>query len=163
MSQATIQQRNKTISLLSWLFPITYVIHIAEEYWLGEGYPAYILRLRGVHLSPARFWIAQSIGTILMIAGVIVARKLKFERVMLVILATTALVNGLTHATTNAISGAYGPGLYSSILLWIPLGLASLLYVKSSVIRWKYWMAVAIGIAINGAVAIITMRGGRLV
>ena len=45
--------------LWSWLFPLSYLIHIAEEYWGGEGYPAYLLRLRGVHMSTARFLAAQ--------------------------------------------------------------------------------------------------------
>lgn len=151
-----------TTTFWSWLFPITYLIHIAEEYWIGEGYSAYILRIRGVHLTPARFWIAQSIGAVLMIAGVLLARWFKFPQTMLIILGTTALVNGLTHAVTTFASGSYGPGLYSSVFLWIPLGLATLIYFKRDVIRWKYWTAIGIGIAINGAVGIIAMRGGRL-
>jgi hypothetical protein len=64
--------------LWSWLFPLSYLIHIAEEYWGGEGYPAYLLRLRGVHMSTARFLAAQSVGFILVTVGVFLARRLKF-------------------------------------------------------------------------------------
>jgi hypothetical protein len=97
-----------------------------------------------------------------MIAGILLARRFRFPQTMLIILGTTTLVNGLTHAVTNLIAGSYGPGLYSSISLWIPLGLATLIYFKRDVIRWKYWMAVGIGLVINAAIAIITMRGARL-
>src|SRR5882724_13376436 len=86
--------------LWSWLFPITYLIHIAEEYWGGEGYPAYLLRLRGVHMSTARFLAAQSVGFILVTIGVILARRLKFLPMMLVILGALVAGNALTHAVT---------------------------------------------------------------
>ncbi len=82
----------------SWLFPLSYLIHIAEEYWGGEGYPAYILRLRGVHMSTARFLAAQSAGFILVTIGVILARRLKFLPMMLVILGTVIAGNALTHS-----------------------------------------------------------------
>ncbi|MDQ3172961.1 MAG: hypothetical protein M3Q91_04515 [Acidobacteriota bacterium] len=41
---------------------VTYLLHIAEEYWGGEGYSAYLLKLRGVQLSPTRFLVVQAIG-----------------------------------------------------------------------------------------------------
>ncbi len=46
MTQAK-SRPDKGVILLSWLVPITYLIHIAEEYWGGEGYPV-------VHLPAAR-------------------------------------------------------------------------------------------------------------
>ncbi len=152
-----------SIDIWLWLFPVTYLIHIAEEYWGGEGYSAYILRIRGVHLSPARFWIAQSIGVVLITIGVVLARQLKFPRMMLVILGTTVLVNGLTHGVTSASFLSYGPGLLSSILIWIPLGILTLLRVKDETTRKRFWIGVAIGVAVNLGIGIITMRGGRLI
>ena len=86
--------------LWSWLFPLSYIIHIAEEYWGGEGYPAYLLRLRGVHMSTARFLAAQSVGFILVTIGVILARRLKFLPMMLVILGALVAGNALTHTVT---------------------------------------------------------------
>src|ERR1700704_5689216 len=99
----------------SWLFPLSYLIHIAEEYWGGEGYPAYILRLRGVHMSTPRFLAAQSVGLILVTIGVIMARRLKFLPMMLVILGALVAGNALTHTVTAVSILSYGPGLISSI------------------------------------------------
>jgi Protein of unknown function with HXXEE motif len=161
----TLKTRLKetSIDLWLWLFPVTYLIHIAEEYWGGEGYSAYILRIRGVHLSPARFWIAQSIGLVLITIGVLLARRFTFPRMMLVILGTTVLVNALTHAVTSLSLFSYGPGLVSSILIWLPLGVLALIRVKDETPRRRFWIGVAIGVVVNVCIGIITMRGGRLV
>ncbi len=78
MTTQTNAPSTAAVDFWLWVFPLTYLIHIAEEYWGGEGYPAYILRLRGVHMSTARFLVAQSVGLILVTIGVILARRFKF-------------------------------------------------------------------------------------
>src|SRR6185503_9284661 len=153
----------KTI-LWSWLFPLSYVIHIAEEYFGGEGYPAYILRLRGVHMSTGRFLAAQSVGFILVTIGVIAAKQLKFLPMMLVILGALVAGNALTHTITALSILEYGPGLLSSILVWGPLGIATIISYKSAIDdQRQYWIAIAIGIGINVVVGVLAMRGGRIV
>jgi hypothetical protein len=148
----------------SWLFPLSYLIHIAEEYWGGEGYPAYILRLRGVHMSTARFLAAQSVGFILVTIGVILARRFKFLPMMLVILGTIVAGNALTHAVTALSILRYGPGLFSSIFVWGPLGIASMIRFKGYIDdQRQYWIAIAIGVGVNVIVGILTMRGGRVI
>ncbi len=154
---------DKSIHLWSWIFPVTYLIHIAEEYWGGEGYSAYIFRVRGVHLTPARFLAAQSIGFILVTLAVILARQLHFPQTMLLILGTIVLINGLTHSVTSLTTYSYGPGLFSSVFLWIPLGLITLLGFKRGVTRQRYWLCIGIGVVVNVLIGVITMRGGRLI
>jgi hypothetical protein len=154
---------DKAINFWSWIFPLTYLIHIAEEYWGGEGYSAYIFRVRGVHFSPARFLVAQSGGFILVTIAVILARQLYFPQRMLLILGTIVLINGLTHCVTNITAHGYGPGLYSSVFIWIPLGIITLLRFKSAVTRQRYWLCIGIGVFVNVLIAVVTMRGGRIV
>ena len=150
------------VDLYSWLFPVTYVIHVAEEYWCGEGYPAYILRVRGVHLSNTRFLLAQTLGIVLMAAGILVARRFNFPYTTLIIMSSIALVNGLTHTMTSLSSGVYGPGVLSSALIWIPLSIFCMVHFKKLLSRKRYLIGVAIGIGVNVAVFVITMRGARL-
>jgi hypothetical protein len=155
---------DRTTILWSWLYPLSYLIHIAEEYWGGEGYPAYILQLRGVHMSNTRFLAAQSVGFVLVIVGIILARKFRFLPMMLVILGSMVAVNALTHTVTGLSTLEYGPGLWSSIFVWGPLGIATMIGFKSSISNQKkYWIAIAIGIVINVVVEIVTMRGARVV
>jgi hypothetical protein len=163
MSTQTNSPSAAAINFWSWMFPITYLIHIAEEYWGGEGYPAYILRLRGVHMSTTRFLVAQGIGFVLVTIGVILARRFDFPQMMLVILGTIVLVNGITHSVTALSIMSYGPGLWSSIFVWMPLGILTLMRFRKGVTTKKYWIAIAIGVGINVVVGILTMRGGRVV
>jgi hypothetical protein len=151
------------VDLCSWLFPLTYLIHVAEEYWCGEGYPAYILRVRGVQLSNTRFLVAQTLGTVLMAAGIVLARRFNFPHMMVIIMASSVLVNGLTHTMTSLSSGVYGPGVVSSALIWIPLSIFCLVYFKKDLSRKRYLIGAAIGLGVNVLVFVITMRGARLV
>lgn len=110
------------------LFPITFAIHFAEEYWAGEGYPAYLFRLRGVELSTTRFVVFQILGFVLFVAAGVISKYLKFPEFMIVVLGGLVLSNGLSHSITALWDGGYGPGLFSSIFLWIPLGVLALFF-----------------------------------
>jgi dolichyl-phosphate-mannose--protein O-mannosyl transferase len=151
------------VDFCSWLFPLTYLIHVAEEIWGSEGYPAYILRVRGVHLTTARFLVAQTLGTVFMSVGILLARRLNFSYLMLIIMASIVLVNGLTHTVTSLSNGGYGPGVLSSALIWIPLSTFCLMRFKKDVSGKRYLIGVAIGLGVNVLVYVITMRGARLV
>ena len=153
--------RQTTIAFWSWLFPLTYIIHIAEEYFGGEGYSTYLLRVRGVHFSPVRFLVIQSVAVVLMIVGIKLARRFNFPILMIVIMGATVLFNATTHVLSGIREGGYGPGLATSVLIWAPLGLASLVNFRNSMSASRYWMGIAIGLGINLIVAVVTMRGGQ--
>ena len=153
-----------TLSASLWLalFPIAFVIHFAEELLAGEGYSAYLLRLHGIVLFPARFIALQAFGFLLIIAGCLIAARLKFPDFMIALLGGLFLCNGLSHSITALWFGGYGPGLYSSLVLWIPIGVLSLVRSYKYLSNKRLMAATLIGFAINGMVAVITMRGGRL-
>ena len=141
-------------SFWTWIFPVTYLIHIAEEYWGGEGYSSYLLRLRGITLSPTRFLAGQAVAFVLMMIGVILAKHLKLRNQMIVILGSVVFVNGLTHCVQTVAHGQYVPGLFTAILLWLPLGIATLLRFKKLRTR-SYWISVALGVGIILGVEIL--------
>jgi uncharacterized protein with HXXEE motif len=148
-------------NLWSWLFPITYLLHICEEYWGGEGYSAYLLRLRGIQFSPTRFLVVQAIGLALMIVGIILARRLQFPNQLSVILGAVVLVNGLTHTILSLAYAEYVPGLITSILLWIPLGIATLIAFRRSMPGARYWLCVALGAGIDSIIELATSKAGQ--
>ena len=152
---------NISTTFWSWLFPITYLLHIAEEYCGGEGYSAYLLRLRGIQLSQTRFLLVQAVGLVLMIVGIILARRLKFANLLSVILGAVVLVNALTHTILSLAYTEYVPGLITSILLWIPLGLATLVHFRRTMLEARYWLGVALGIGINGIIELVTSKAGQ--
>ena len=151
-------------ALWLWLFVVTYVIHIAEEYWGGEGYSAHLLESKGVYMSPARFLIVQAIGLALMAVGVLIAKRLRFPNALAIIYGATVLGNASNHVVNALRTLEYEPGLVSAIVIWLPLGLFTILYFRRYVHNaTRFWISIGIGIAINVVIGVITMRGGRLV
>jgi hypothetical protein len=142
-------------TLMAWLFPLTYLFHIAEEY-LGD-FPANLLQTQGVVLSSTRFVILQSVGLFLMLLGVILSRRLGFANLMLVILAAIVIGNSLIHAGRSIAFGGYEPGLLTSLFFWVPLGTVTLLRGWRRMKIWRYIVGVAIGLAISAAVEMITV------
>ena len=163
MDAAITTQYVPPSALWMWIFPITYLIHLAEEYWGGEGYPAYLYRLRGVQLSKTRFFFFQGLGIVLIVIGIFVSLHLRWPRFFLGIVGALVLSNGITHTLTALRHGGYGPGLVSCVLIWIPLGLITLFRLFGEMPTARLALAAAIGVAIQGAVALIAMRGGRVV
>lgn len=136
------------------IFPVTFLIHIAEEYFGGEGYSSYLLRLRGIRLSPQRFLVGQAIAFGLMIIGIMLAKHYKFMNHLIVIFGAVVLVNGMTHCVQTLAHREYVPGLVTAIILWLPLGTATLLRFKGQMRTSSYWNCVALGVAIISAVEI---------
>jgi hypothetical protein len=153
---------NATDALWPWLFPAAYLLHIAEEYWGGNGYLAYLSKTKGVALSPMRFLLMTGAGWILMIAGIPVAQTFGFPQLTMVILGTVFLANGLSHTVTSAVTLRYNPGLVTGMLIWIPLGLVTLLQLRERMSAARYLTAILIGAGIQAVVALLSLKGGKL-
>jgi hypothetical protein len=138
------------------LFPLTYLFHIAEEYWAGEGYPAYLLRTYGTELSPTRFLMLQSLGMALMVAGILIARNLRFPHLLLIILATVFLKNSLTHTIRSVLRAEYEPGLLTSLVLWLPLAAVTLFSLRGLMSGGRYLLGIVIGLAIGITIELMT-------
>src|SRR5687767_9975945 len=132
--------------LIFWLilFPLTYLAHIAEEYWGGGGYSAYLMRSHFVELSPGRFLALQTLGMFLMLVGILISIPLRFPLTMLTIIAAVILVNGLVHAARSVIELSYTPGLVTAAFLWIPLGVISLISTWNNMRTGRFLFAVII-------------------
>jgi hypothetical protein len=152
---------DKTLTILPWLFPATYLVHIAEEYWGGGGFSAYLARARGVNLPVSRFLLMNGIGLALMVLGVVLARRFNFTHWLLACLGAVVLGNGVSHTINTLVSREYNPGLVSGLLIWIPLGLLTLLYLKRRMAPRRYFVAMAIGLGILAIVAVMALSGGN--
>ena len=159
MTDETRSDRTQTILL--WLFPATYLIHISEEYWGGGGFSAYMARTRGVNLPPSRFLWMNGIGLALMVLGVVLAQRYRFPLWLLACFGAITMGNGLSHTINSAVSRQYNPGVVSGLLIWIPLGLVTLLYLKRKMPPRSYWTAMAIGFGILVVVALLALSGGN--
>lgn len=154
---------NFNISNLVWpgLFPATFLLHLVEEYFGGEGFSANLSRTRGVSFSSWRFFALTSLGLFLMVLGLILAYQHNFPQMMLVILGTTVLLNGLSHAITSLKTSSYNPGLISGVLIWMPLGAVTLLQLPGTMSGARYLTALGIGAGIQVVALLITFSGGQ--
>lgn len=144
------------------LFPTSYIIHFVEEFWGGEGYPAYLYRLRGVSMTNRRFVVLQALGFASFIIACIVSLSFQFPQLMISILSGFVICNGVSHTITAIFDRKYGPGLMASLLLWIPVGVISIYFLIGQMSNLRLIVGVVIGLAINGAIALFTIRGGKI-
>ena len=145
----------------SWLFPVAVLVHIIEEYWGGVAFAASPSEMRGVSLRPAQFLILTAIGLGLLTVGVVLAHRLKFQQWLMVCLGTIVSINGLTHTASSVFKAEYNPGLISGVLIFIPLGVVTLLGLRRAMRRRRYYAALAAGIAIHGVISLLA-RGGEV-
>ncbi len=150
-----------SVLLWSWLLPLAYLIHIAEEYAGGGGYSAYMARVRGVNISNVRFLFLQSIGFGLMLLGIFLARRLRFLEWMLVCLGMVEAANGLSHTATAISSGSYNPGVVTGLLIFIPLGVIVAAQLKRRMSLGRYVSAALVGLGIQAVVSLLALSGGR--
>lgn len=144
-------------SVLIWatLFPVTYLLHIAEEYYCGGGFPQYMLKYYNVELTEARFLTLQLIGLVAMIVGLWLSAHLRFPKTMLVILASVVLTNGAIHLMRSVANARYEPGLITGIALWIPLGLTTIYFNRGNMSSNRLIFSIAVGLGISGLVELI--------
>lgn len=151
----------KSLAIWLWSLPFIYLIHMAEEFWGGGGYPAYMLRTRGVLLSPTRFLIFGAVGLALILIGVVLARRLRFAKWLIVCLSALFFANAVSHTITAVRLAEYNPGLVSGLIIFIPFGVAALLRWRKEIRTSSLASALAVGLAIQFAVSLIAASGGR--
>ena len=158
MFDALLGERKEAV--WAWLFPVTYLIHVTEEYVAGVALASSPNKIRGANLTPTQFLILQGFACLLLVVGIILSRRFNFRPWLLICLATVVMVNGFFHVAGSLKIAGYNPGLVSGVLIWIPLGAATLIHLKRSMRPNTYWTAVAVGIGIN-IVVLVLARGGR--
>ena len=138
------------------LFLVTYLLHIAEEYYCGGGFPQYMLKYHNVQLTEARFLTLQLIGVLAMILGLWLSAKLRFPHTLLVILAAVIVKNAAIHLIRSIANARYEPGLITGVALWLPLGLITIYLFRSEMSSLRLILAIATGLGISVLVELIS-------
>ena len=155
-------QRDRMEIALAWLFPATYLLHVTEDYVAGVALATSPTKIRGANLTPTQFLILNGFACLLILAGMFISKRLRFRPWLMICLATVVMVNGLFHVAGGIRIAGYNPGLISGLLIWIPLGVATLVYLKGRMIPRKYWAAIVVGVLINVVVLLLARQGRRL-
>lgn len=139
-----------------WFFPITLPIHIAEEFWGGEGFLAWNERATGATLSVTKFFTLVMVGFILVLTGILLARTYKRMRWIISALATIFLINGFSHVIATLTQHQYSPGLISGMLLWIPFSIWILNSERGHASKRSFFGGMITGAVIHGVVTLFS-------
>ncbi len=134
-----------------WLFPVTYAVHIAEEY--GAGFASWAAA-HGALLTDREVLAWNGVGCAAMIIGVLLADRSRRWRWIVTALAVIVAANGLYHAAASVVTASYSPGLVSGALLWLPLGLFALRHEWTRAARSTFWKGVLGAVVVHVIVAL---------
>jgi len=109
-----------------WLFPATYLIHIVEEYYGGEGFYRWFSQLAGIRFGAHDFLVLNAVAWCVMFVAIGLVAVFPTYRFLLVTFAGVVLLNSLLHLSLSIWTHSYSPGAVSGLLCWIPLGIYTL-------------------------------------
>ena len=162
-TQVRSAARIETLSATwGWLFPLTYLLHLAEEWWGGEGFPAWINRIAGVPMGEIQFLVWNGLALFCLTVGVFLALRTKSLRWLPLAFGVAYLLNALSHLAASLLTVSYSPGLVSGLLLWTPLGTATLLRARKSLSRRAFRAGLIVGGAAHAIVLVLTLLSGQL-
>ncbi len=139
-----------------WLvLPASYLAHLCEEWWGGEGFARWTARVLGAPVSETRFIVVNGLAAPFFILGTVLAIARSSWAWFIVTLGTIVLVNGLLHLMGSVASRSYSPGLVTGMVLYLPLGILALRTGRARLSEARFWAALAAGVAIHTLVAIV--------
>jgi hypothetical protein len=137
------------------LLPISYLFHLAEEWWGGEGFVAWTALAVGSPVSPTRFIVLNSIVWPLFLSLTVAAILRPKLAWFPAVFATVVLVNAGLHILGSLVTSTYSPGLVTGILLYLPVGTAALLFSRRHATPSAFRRAVLLGVLVHAVVAVI--------
>lgn len=139
------------------LFPLTFAIHIVEEY--GGGFPAWSAIHLGFRLTTAGFLAINEYAWTGMLCASIAATVAAPAEWLVIPLATATTVNGSAHVIMSIVTRTYSPGAISGATLWLPLGIVTLMRGFHGFHRGVFWGGVALGLAMHATVVLFARAG----
>jgi Protein of unknown function with HXXEE motif len=139
-----------------WLvLPASYLAHLGEEWWGGEGFASWTARVVGAPVSETRFIAVNSIAAPVFLLGTLLAITKPTWAWFIVTFGTIVLINGLLHVLGTVGTASYSPGVITGSVLYLPLGIVALRLGRTRSSEATFWVAAAGGVAIHGLVAIV--------
>jgi hypothetical protein len=112
---------------LLWLFVPAYGVHLVEE-WLA-GFPKWLATVVGRPLPVTVFVSINAVAMVIAVLGIRAAVRTERYGWIAIAIATVFLINTLSHLAGSLVTGTYSPGLFSAVILYVPL--ASMVLVRA--------------------------------
>jgi hypothetical protein len=123
-----------------WLFVLVYPLHILEEV-RGVGVS------HGINLSLKQFFVLSAAACLLMVGGILLSIRFRFPQLLEIFFATVFVLNALSHMINCVVIRGYDAGVITGTLIFIPLGVTSLIRLRKSMGLGRYFAGVALGLA----------------
>jgi len=153
-----LHRQNASIGRWAWLLPAAYSAHVAEEAFCGNGLTGWMAAGGGARLSISEFIGLNLVGVALLVFAAWAARRSMVWRWPLISGAAILLVNGMCHAAVCVAARAYVPGLWTGIVLYVPVGGVLLFLLWRSVSPRLFAAAITVGLMIHGVVLWLVLR-----
>ena len=137
------------------LLPASYLLHLVEEWFGGEGFAAWTERALGQPVSTTRFLILNAVVWPSFAALTLAAIKRPAVAWFLTSFGTIVVINALLHALGTLASSSYSPGLVTGLLLYLPLGSLAIHRGRQELSGGAFARAVFLGVAAHIVVALI--------
>jgi hypothetical protein len=157
LPRMTTPQRRSDWWLLA--LPASYLAHLAEEWWGGEGFASWTARVVGAPVSETRFIVVNSAAAPLFVVGTVLGITRPRWTWFAVTFSAIIVINGLLHLLGSVSTGSYSPGVVTGTALYLPLGMVTLRWGRTRAPEATFWAAVALGVAIHGLVAVVAFWG----
>jgi hypothetical protein len=143
-----------------WLLPAAYVCHLLEE-WFGS-FPEWMALVIGAPLPRPAFLAINAVALAAALLAVRASVRHEAHGWMAIALATILLTNGVAHLLGSMATGAYAPGLFTGIILYLPLAGLVLLRASTQSRRDVFGRAVAAGLGLHALVVVIAYAAATM-
>lgn len=140
-----------------WLFPLTYCLHVGEEYWGGESFYRWASRLLAIEFTAREFLALNGAAMAVMCLCLALAWSRRSLQWLVVTFAFVVSFNGFAHTIASVATRSYSPGLVSGVLVWVPLGAYAMRRAYQSLPRRQFRVGLAVGVLAHAAVTLIAI------
>ena len=137
------------------LLPASYLLHLFEEWFCGEGFAVWTERALGQPVSTTRFLILNGVVWPLFAVLTLAAIRRPSLAWFLTSFGTLVVINAVLHGLGSLASSSYSPGLVTGLLLYLPIGTFAIRRGLQQLPAGAFARAVFLGVAAHIVVALI--------
>ena len=141
----------------TWLFPLTYMIHVSEEFFAGERFYNWASRISGVDLSREDFLAVNAVALMVMVLAVLAINATASAAWLIATFGFIVAFNGALHVVSSLVTWSYSPGTVSGLLVWIPLGVYALRRSHRELAPQEFRRGIVAGIVVHALVMAIAL------
>ena len=150
---------NKTkLKYISWIIPIGYLLHLLDEYFVGDGFASWFSEMMKVDLSSTDFIIINSFGLAAVVLIVILYNLGKLKEFFIAALGVLFFINGIVHITASLLSFSYSPGTFTSFVFYLPIGFIVIKNFFPLLPEQQRILSIITGAALQVIVAIVALN-----